>query len=603
MRLFLTVLILALSACSLESNLFSEPVTNKALEFTNARLETIQDLKNYPTLSNCVEVLGYFTVGDGGGGFFCWSLDSAVADDGGLVIQSIHNSTGRWMRQLAGPIDVRWFGPKAAPQDPCKRRPQGYTDAIQRAVNAAINIREKYHTRVDLAGCRYEVDSPINVETARAADTVVPFELVNGSILYTGNLGPAIYVRGKNPHDYFGLTLRDFSISYGGTTPGLIGMRIEKAIQGHFNHIRVTGFTGPGAIGLLLSGTTGGRFFDCNISGNSTNLRFQGHPSADSAIPCNENKFYGCRFSSATADGIASVYFQYQPESKVGSPGNNNGFYGCWIENNAVHGMVINGGLYTIIEGTRFEGIGIGTNYIRIEPPSTGLVRNIRILNNYFSTASQEGIYIGPGVQSTRIAFNEMPSANFIKDNSQGKTEIFGNWALANSFQSPATTFQTGTKPRLVSGTPNGPFLTELVAQKSGLSTEETAFLEVSVPASGVASIVQIDYIANTSGKYSISGQLRFSVARYNPNYDTVVSEIETVYENYLQTASTATPGTVTFTRDTFTESSSSTQTFRLKFKAHSEGATAGYLKYTAKILSGASGNSSGKSVTLIPVP
>jgi len=572
------------------------------LEVANTRLETIQDLQEYPELSVCVEVLGYFVLGDGGNGFFCWDPNATAVDDGGLVIQSAHSTTGRWLRQWAGPIDVRWFGPKAAPQDPCKRSSQGYTDAIQRAINAAINIRGGYHARVDLAGCRYEVDTPINVETARAADTVVPFELVNGSILYTGNLGPAIYIRGKNPHDYFGLTIRDFSIANGGITPGLIGMRIEKAIQGHFNHVRVTGFTGPGATGLLLSGTTGGRFFDCNISGNSTNLRFQGHPVGDSSIPCNENKFYGCRFSNATAAGIASVYFQYQPNSKLGSPGNNNGFYSCWIENNAVHSVVLDGGLYTIIEGTRFEGIGRDTNYIRIEPPSTSLVRNIRILNNYFSTASQEGIYIGPGVQSTRIAFNEMPSANFVKDDSQGKTEIFGNWALANSFQSPATISQTGTKPRLVSGTSNGPFLTELVAQKSGLSTEETAFLEVSVPASGVASVVQIDYIANTSGKYSISGQIRFSVARYNPNYDTVVSVIETVYENHLQTVSQAIPVTVAFSRDTFVESSSSTQTFRLKFNVYSIGSTVGYLKYMAKVLSGASSNSNSKSITLTPI-
>lgn len=57
-------------------------------------------------------VSGYYSVGDGGGGFFRWNSASTSTDDGGITIKATASTTGRWVRIYSAPIDARWFGCK-----------------------------------------------------------------------------------------------------------------------------------------------------------------------------------------------------------------------------------------------------------------------------------------------------------------------------------------------------------------------------------------------------------------------------------------------------------------------------------------------------------
>lgn len=57
-------------------------------------------------------VLGYYTLGDGGGGEFYWDNTSTITDNGGTVIQVTSVTTGRWIRNNSNIIDVRCFGAK-----------------------------------------------------------------------------------------------------------------------------------------------------------------------------------------------------------------------------------------------------------------------------------------------------------------------------------------------------------------------------------------------------------------------------------------------------------------------------------------------------------
>lgn len=59
-----------------------------------------------------VDVLGYYTKGDGGGGTFYWDSTSTKADNGGTIIQSTGITAGRWKRIFVGNINVKWFGAK-----------------------------------------------------------------------------------------------------------------------------------------------------------------------------------------------------------------------------------------------------------------------------------------------------------------------------------------------------------------------------------------------------------------------------------------------------------------------------------------------------------
>jgi hypothetical protein len=60
-----------------------------------------------------VEVLGYYTSGDGGGGTFYWDNSSVETDNGGTIISVTGVTTGRWKRIYDKEVNVRWFGAKS----------------------------------------------------------------------------------------------------------------------------------------------------------------------------------------------------------------------------------------------------------------------------------------------------------------------------------------------------------------------------------------------------------------------------------------------------------------------------------------------------------
>ena len=67
-----------------------------------------------PALTNgaCVNVTGYYSRNDGGGGVFVFDAYSVAADDSGTII-SPNKGAGRWKRQSVGqPCSIRWFGAK-----------------------------------------------------------------------------------------------------------------------------------------------------------------------------------------------------------------------------------------------------------------------------------------------------------------------------------------------------------------------------------------------------------------------------------------------------------------------------------------------------------
>lgn len=59
-----------------------------------------------------VDILGYYTKGDGGGGSFYWDSTSTELDNGGTIIQATGIATGRWKRVFSGAVNIKYFGAK-----------------------------------------------------------------------------------------------------------------------------------------------------------------------------------------------------------------------------------------------------------------------------------------------------------------------------------------------------------------------------------------------------------------------------------------------------------------------------------------------------------
>jgi hypothetical protein len=56
-----------------------------------------------------VNLVNNHTAGDGGG-VFRWDAASTATDNGGTIIKETAVTTGRWVRQFSGPVNVKWFG-------------------------------------------------------------------------------------------------------------------------------------------------------------------------------------------------------------------------------------------------------------------------------------------------------------------------------------------------------------------------------------------------------------------------------------------------------------------------------------------------------------
>lgn len=79
------------------------------------RVNTIADLRQLdPGVSDYpVQVMGYYTADDGGGGpLRYWDATSQLADNGGSVIAVTGVTLGRWVFDKRSEWDIRWFGCK-----------------------------------------------------------------------------------------------------------------------------------------------------------------------------------------------------------------------------------------------------------------------------------------------------------------------------------------------------------------------------------------------------------------------------------------------------------------------------------------------------------
>jgi hypothetical protein len=165
-------------------------------------VKSIADLKALSAVAfHCVQLLGYYAPGDGGGGEFYWDEAASEPDNGGTVIAVIGIATGRWRRLIDhSTYDIRWFG--------------AWCDGIRPdtlAINATVSAAQLVNGTVYLpAGKRVKLTHQITITAACTiysdGATIIP-ALVSAAV----GLNNAFYVKASNvtidglAFDYTGL--------------------------------------------------------------------------------------------------------------------------------------------------------------------------------------------------------------------------------------------------------------------------------------------------------------------------------------------------------------------------------------------------------------
>ena len=125
---------------------FGIPRGDTGLSGIGAVVNTVADLRAAPPNGTAI-TLGCLAAGDGGGGFWRWDATNSRDDNTGTIVcPTVHVGNGRWIREITGPIDVRWFGAKG--DSDYEAAGTDDTAAIQAALDFCIRYQE--HTTVQI---------------------------------------------------------------------------------------------------------------------------------------------------------------------------------------------------------------------------------------------------------------------------------------------------------------------------------------------------------------------------------------------------------------------------------------------------------------------
>ncbi len=185
-----------------------------------------------------VSVRCYATVGDGGGGVFCWTIGTPPADDGGINIVVSGVTTAWWVRQYAGPVRAEWFGAVGS----------GAGD-MGPPLNSALVFLVSQHGGTLLLGAgKFRFTTPINGDNARnitiegVGDCIGPAsgDAVS-TISYEAN-GSADAISLKHSN---GFTLAKLAIEYTGTFSGTLvnidGTNASPSSRFRLDRVRLSG--------------------------------------------------------------------------------------------------------------------------------------------------------------------------------------------------------------------------------------------------------------------------------------------------------------------------------------------------------------------------
>lgn len=364
-----------------------------------------------------VNVLGYYAPGDGGGGEFYWDSSSTEADNQGTIIQVTGLTTGRWKRCIPGnKLNVLWFGAK---NDYSSSSTTNNAPAINAAMTAAATLRT---TGIDSQtqgsvvsvyfpyGKGFRITDTINVSNNVSVimDGQVVFDntandrpaIVIGDSTLTQRKKHVIDVTNKNATNWPAEVDQFSNFDPNNPTRNSIGVKLINQYWCDITIRRAANF----AIGVQCFGDPLGFVYNevrlGILSNNKVNLDLSGANQGW----CNENNFYGGRFTSTSTvsnNGKSRYGIRITSSDGTYTNNNNNNFHKPCFE---LQGSLANPGIalpILIVHGTQnaFYNCRSELNYVA----SDALIRT-------FNDSAQNFVEVGFGIDGEVEDLGNFPS-------------------------------------------------------------------------------------------------------------------------------------------------------------------------------------------------
>jgi len=291
---------------------------------------------------------GYSVPGDGGGGTFVWNNTDTTPDDGGTVLAVSGVATGRWNRQFAGAMSVKWFGAKGdgqrvtdgamslSPSDPTLLTCNSSAKFSATDVGKLILVQGAGAAGATLATTIASYVDSKHVHTAAPALTAVtgavvrwgtndkPAILAAGSTAKTSASVPGFYSSSSTlffpPGDYLISSALPIDATW-------VGVQFEGSSQGQGATV-IPVQTSK----ITLAGNDTAVIKNTSASNTWRNLWFDGGRIASRAVIDYEyfsdhQSYYDCMFDAPSSQGVIHYYGQDNGALEI----DNIQFWNCFL--------------------------------------------------------------------------------------------------------------------------------------------------------------------------------------------------------------------------------------------------------------------------------
>ena len=393
-----------------------DPITGPGTILSSvAKMVTLKALAA-PDYGTTVVLLGYDTVGDGGGGTFWYDSSSTAADNGGTIIQPASlPATGRWKRIYVGPVNVMWFG------------------AVKDSGANTTNSTTAFQNAIALGG---DIEIPVGIFVIKATLNINKCRLI-GQGAGSGGLGvdfktyllftalttnPAIQTTLSSNSDHSGLQNLVIAANSWDASTGCrsYGCDIEAPVQ--FENVEIYNFYKSGIFLHQKSGGGGpynsvfknvkseyNKEHGCVVGTGANNLTFiecywayNGSPSYGVA-PSAAGGSYDGFIIIRDGDGGSATYGSYVPEGVrvIGGNGFLNSRYG-WNFNQVTNSILEPGYAESNLNTSPsvyqyYLGNDISNNYINIAVNGATGINNAANFYRRNNTLYVQGVQSGYG--------------------------------------------------------------------------------------------------------------------------------------------------------------------------------------------------------------